>query len=96
MVHLDEEYKPDKNDDNVVVAVETNTEREEESAPCRLLRKSASKKAKGNSMKQVQFPNNLCSLVAMEKHAFKLLWGPNVSTRVLLTALGMHKDYLVA
>jgi hypothetical protein len=56
--------------------------------------------AKVDSTKQVCFPNNLSSLVAIEKHIFKLLQGcdsnANLSIRLLLTTLGMHKDYLVA
>jgi hypothetical protein len=54
----------------------------------------AAKKAKVDSMKQVQFPNSFYSLVDIKKHVFKLLQGcdinANLSIRVFLAALGMH------
>jgi hypothetical protein len=98
MADLDKEYRPDSDDNNVVVAVKTNAEEEEESSTQRLPRESVAKKAKVDSMKQVWFPNNLHSLAAMKKHVFKLLYGydidTNLSIRVLLTTLRMHKNYL--
>jgi hypothetical protein len=98
MADLDEKYRPDSNDNNVVVAVKTDAKEEEESSTQRLPRKLVAKKAKVDSMKQVWFPNNLHSLAAIKKHVFKLLQGCDIdaylSIRVLLTALGMHEDYL--
>jgi hypothetical protein len=63
-----------------------------------LLRELAAKKAKIDLTKQVQFPNNLHPLAALNKQVFKLLQGPNInanlSIRVLLTALRMHEGLL--
>jgi hypothetical protein len=97
MAESDEEYRPDSDDKNIVVALKANAKEEEESSTQRLPKELVAKKAKVDSTKQVWFPNNLHSLAAMKKHVFKLLQGCNIdanlSIRVLLTAFGMHKDY---
>jgi hypothetical protein len=51
---------------DVVVAVKTDAKEKEESSTQRLPRELVAKKAKVDSTKQVWFPNNLHSLVAMK------------------------------
>jgi hypothetical protein len=56
-------------------------------------------KAEVKPTKQVHFPTNLCAVVALKNHITKLLKGHdvdvNLSIKVLMVALGMHRGYLI-
>jgi hypothetical protein len=53
MANLDKDYNPDSNNNDLVFAVKTDTEDQQESLHQILLRESAPVKSKVNSIKQV-------------------------------------------